>query len=66
MLFQYGKNADGGPRFIGTASIGKTRLTSEWKRYAFDFTVQKERVSLVGLTFAAAKGFILDDVSVTK
>ena len=66
MLFQYGKHADGRPRFSGTARIGRTQLTSEWKRYTSDFTLQKEAVSSVGLTFAAGDVFILDDVSVTK
>jgi hypothetical protein len=66
MLFQYGSNAEGGHPFVGTAGIGKTPLTSEWKRYTFDFTVQKEKVSFVGLTFAAVNVFLLDDVSVTK
>lgn len=66
MLFQYGRNADGGPQFVGTAGIGKTPLTSEWKRYTLDFPLQKEKVSFVGLTFAAGNVPVLDDVSVTK
>jgi hypothetical protein len=66
LLFQYGKNAEGGRQFVGTVGIGKTPLTSEWKRYSLDFTLQKEKVSFVGLTFAAGNVFILDDVSVTK
>jgi hypothetical protein len=66
LLFQYGKNAEGGRQFVGTVGIGKTPLTSEWKRYSLDFTLQKEKVSFVGLTFAARNVFILDDVSVTK
>jgi hypothetical protein len=66
LLFQYGKNAEGGHPFVGTAGIGRTPLTPAWKRYTFDFTVQQEKISYVGLTFAATSVFVLDDVSVTK
>ncbi|MCG2661675.1 MAG: DUF4838 domain-containing protein [Kiritimatiellae bacterium] len=68
MLFQYSRNAEGNRSFMTTETINnKIKLSSEWKRYAFDYKIRKENTASVGLTFGAADGAVLlDDVTCIK
>lgn len=65
-LFLHAQRPDGDFRYIGSDNLSSIDLTSDWKRYEFDYTITREEIQKAGLAFAADDLVIIDDVAVPR